>query len=265
MARTVTVKEVMWRISVQLQDTVPQFTRWPERETVMWLDDAQMAVWKFLPLSASRIDAIKLKPGTLQSIESIAAADCKPGDGSTPSAPILGTQLLRLLNDMGADGLTPGNAIRLVSRDMMDAQSPTWRTVARSPVECFMFDPDTPRYFEVTPGVPASPERWVRIAYTAQPAKIPNTGGMGTELYKIGDANTTLISVHDENVDDLVNYVCARAFMRNSQNAGDPNKVAMYSGLFLNSLNAKVAAVTGNNPNLKTLPFAPQPVGQAGS
>ena len=165
-----------------------------------------------------------------------------------------------------ADGLTPGNAIRLVSRDMMDAQSPTWRTVERSPVECFMFDPDTPRYFEVTPGVPVGPAvRWVRIAYTAQPAKIPNTGTVGGELYKIDGANTTLISVHDENVDDLVNYVCARAFMRNSQNAGDPNKVAMYSGLFLNSLNAKVAAVTGSNPNLKQLPFAPTPIGQAGS
>ena len=28
-------------------------------------------------------------------------------------------------------------------------------------------------------------------------------------------------------------------------------------------MNAKVAAITGNNPNLRTLPFAPQPVGQA--
>ena len=264
MARTVTVKEVMWRISVQLQDTVPQFTRWPERETVMWLDDAQMAVWKFLPLSASRIDAIKLKPGTLQSIESIAAADCKPGDGSTPSAPILGTQLLRLLNDMGADGLTPGNAIRLVSRDMMDAQSPTWRTVARSPVECFMFDPDTPRYFEVTPGVPVGPAvRWVRIAYTAQPVAIPNTGTEGSEIYKIDGGNTTKLSIADEHIDDIVNYMAARAHLKNAQQSDGDAKFPAFVSLFVNSINAKVTAMTGNNPNLKRLPFAPEPIGAA--
>lgn len=266
MARTTTVREVLYRVSVLQQDLVPQFQRWPEAQTVMWLDDAQMAVWKFLPLSASRVDAIKLKPGTLQSIESIAVADCKPSVGGAPTTPVLGTQLLHLVNNMGADGVTPGRAIRLTSRELMDGQSPDWHTVTRPLVDCFMFEPETPRHFYVTPGVPADVPVWVRAAYTAQPAKIPNTGTPGSELYKWeGGTSTTLISIGDEHIDDLVNYVMARSWMRNSQNAGDPQKAASFGGAFLNSLNSKVAAITGNNPNLKKLPFAPDPVGQAGS
>lgn len=263
MARTALVRDVLWRVSVLLQDMVPQFQRWPERETVLWLDDAQMAVWKFLPLSASRIDTIKLKPGTLQSIESIAAADCKPGDGSTPTAAVLGTQFLRMLNNMGADGLTLGKAIRLTSREMMDAQNPDWHTVSRGFVESFMYDPDTPRYFWVTPG--NTGYSWARVAYTAQPTKTPNTGTPGSEIYKYDGTNALTISIGDEHVDDIVNYIVARAFMRNSQNAGDSQKVAQFAGLFLQSINSKVAAITGNNPNLQKLPFAPEPIGQAGS
>ncbi len=263
MARTVTVREVLYRVSVLQQDLVPQFQRWPEAQTVMWLDDAQMAVWKFLPLSASRIDAIKLRAGTLQSIESIAPAECKAGYGSVPTTPIFGTQLLHLLNNMGVDGMTPGRAIRLTSRELMDSQNADWHTVAKSVVDCFMFEPETPRHFLVTPGVTGS--LWVRAAYTAQPAKIPNTGTFGAPKYAWDGADNTLISIGDEHVDDLVNYVMARSWMRNSQNAGDPQKVAQFSGLFLQSINSKVAAITGNNPNLKKLPFAPEPVGQAGS
>ena len=54
---------------------------------------------------ASRVDALKLKPDTLQSIETIVATDCKPGDGTTPMQPIFGMQFIRLVNNMGADGL----------------------------------------------------------------------------------------------------------------------------------------------------------------
>ena len=266
MARTTTVREVLYRVSVLQQDLVPQFQRWPEAQTVMWLDDAQMAIWKYLPLSASRVDSVKLKPGTLQSIENIAAADCKLLDGTSPATPVLGTQVLRVVNNMGANGVTPGRAVRLTSRELMDEQSPEWHTVAKQVVDSFMYDPDTPRHFFVTPGVGTAAPVWVRVAYTAQPAKIPNTGTVGGELYKWeGGNNATLISVGDEHIDDLVNYVMARSWMRNSQNAGDPQKAGAFAGLFLQSINSKVAAITGNSPNLKKLPFAPEPVGQAGS
>jgi hypothetical protein len=262
-ASTITVKEALWRAGVILQDVSPQFVRHPESELVTWLDDAQLALFKFLPSSGSRVDVIKLKPGTRQSIESIAAADCKPGDGSTPAAAILGLQLLDLVRNMGADGLTPGKSIRPVPRQIMDDQTPTWHQILGPVVTQFTYDPSTPRYFYVSPGVPAATSVWVEAAYTAQPARIPNTGAAGAELYKFDGASTVKLSVADEFIEDVVNYTVARAYMKNAQYAGNDGKAGTFASLFLNSLNAKVAAQTGSNPNLKFLPFAPEPLGTA--
>jgi hypothetical protein len=71
-----------------------------------------------------------------------------------------------------------------------------------------------------------------------------------------------LIQVRDEFIDDLVNYVVARANMKDAEWA-DANKAQFFQSMFLGSLNAKVAAITGSNPNLKRLPFAPEPIGAA--
>lgn len=263
MAATILVREALWRVSSLLQDIDPQFTRHPEGELVHWLNDAQMAVAKFLPMAASRLDTIKLKVGSRQSIETIAAADCKPGDGTTPAVPILGMQLLELTRNMGADGLTPGKTIRVVPRKTLDAQSRNWHNVAGPVVDQFTHDPRLPRYFYVSPAVPATPAVWAEVAYYAQPIPIPNTGTPGAELYAYAGASTTKLSIADEHLDDLVNYVAARAYMKNSQAAGHDAKAAMFTGLFVNSLNGAAAARTGVNPNLKRLPFAPEPTGAA--
>ena len=94
MASTVLVKDVLWRVAILLQDTVPQFQRQPETELVRWLDDAQMAIVKFMPALCSRIDSVLLQPGTRQSIAAIPTTSVIPGDGSTPGATVYGTQLL---------------------------------------------------------------------------------------------------------------------------------------------------------------------------
>ena len=262
MAGTIKVKDAIWRISSLLQDVSPQFMRWPEMEIVNWLNDAQLAISKFLPAANSRVDSIKLRPGTMQSIESIAALDCKPGDGSVPASAILGTQVLDVLCNMGSDGETPGNSIRLVSdgREVLDSQKPNWNSITGDHVKSYMFDPRFPRYFTVFPGVI---DGWARVAYVAQPAFIPNTGIPGAELYLVDGASTALVSVSDEHIDDLVNYVCARAFMKNAQFAANSPNAQAYTAMFINSINSKVSALTGNNPNLQRLPFAPDPIGQA--
>jgi hypothetical protein len=260
MVATVLVKEVLGRVAALLQDTQPQFQRQPEREEIDWLNDAQVAITKFLPAACSRIDSVKFKAGTLQSIEVIAAADCKPGDGSTPTVPIYGTQVLDLLCNMGADGLTPGKAIRLTERNTLDSQRPMWHTLTGTAVDSWMFDPRNPRYLLITPGLAAP--AWVRMSLTAQPLKIPAGGAPGAEIYGMSGSSTTTISIADEHVDDLTNYIVARANMRETE-WSDATKATTFAQMFLSSLNAKVAAITGNNPNLQQLPFAPDPIGRA--
>jgi hypothetical protein len=265
MAGTILVRECLRRASKLLGDISPQFQRHPEQELVDFLNDAALAIVKFLPSSASRVDAIKLKPGTRQSIETIAAIDCKPGDGSTPAAPVLGMTVLGgAMRNMGADGATPGRVIRITDRKILDAQDPDWHLAARAGtvVKSMMFDPLTPRYFYVTPPVHASTAVWIELPYNAQPVKVPNTGTPGSEAYLADGGSTVVIPISDEYIDDLTNYVVARANMKETEWA-DANKATYFAGLFLNSLNGKVTALTGTNPNLKRLPFAPEPVGAA--
>jgi hypothetical protein len=262
MAGTQLVKDVLGRVCVLLQDIATQYQRWPEHELVDWLNDAQVAVTKYLPAACSRIDSIRLKPGTLQTIEAIAPAYCIPGDGSTSTSTVLGTQFLRLICNMGPDGLTPGKATRVVVWDILDSQSPDWHTVAKTAVDSYTYDPLTPRHFQVTPGVHASTPVWVRAAFIAQPTRIPNTGTIGAPAYAASGTSTQAISISDEYVDDLVNYVVARANMKDVEWA-DGNKAQAFAGMFMSSLNAKIAVITGTNPNLKQLPFAPAPLAQA--
>lgn len=261
MIATALVKDVLWRAASLLQDTTPQYERNPEAELIDWFNDAQIAITKFLPAACSRIDAIKLKANsTLQSIESIAATDCMPGDGSTPTVPVIGNMMIDILCNMGTNGLTPGKSIRLTERNVLDSQSPLWHANSGTAVSSWMFDPRFPRQFLITPALTAPV--WVRAGFTAQPLKIPNGGAPGAEIYAKSGASTQTITVSDEHVDDITNYLVARSNMRKTEWA-DTNKATVFSQMFLGSLNAKVMAITGNNPNLTQLPFAPEPIGRA--
>lgn len=264
MAGTITVREVLRQASVLLQDSDPQFTRHIETELVDWLNDAQRAIYKFLPAACSRIDAIKLVPGTLQSISAIPAASCKPGDGSVLDQPVIGAVLLDVICNMGSDGLTQGRSIRPITdgRETLDALNRDWQKERGSVLKSFLYDPRTPRYFHVTPGVADMTDVWVRLAYVAMPLPIANTGTPAVPVYHTAGADTTKISVHDEHSDDLVNYICARALMKNAQYASSTN-AAGFAAMFTGSINAKAQAIMGYNPNLKHLPFAPSPIGAA--
>lgn len=261
-AGTILVRDAIWRYSALVGDYDPQYQMWPEVETVNWFNDAALAINKFVPSACSRVDAIKLRAGTFQSIEAVAAADCKPGDGTTPSAVIRGTLVLDVICNMGSDGLTPGKAIRMIprAREALDTETPLWHTLTSGTIDQWLFDPRTPRVFYVSKGVTGTV--WARVAYNAQPIPIPAGGEPGAELYLVGGSNTATIPVSDEHIDDLVNYAVARAKMK-AKDYGDNAGAQVYGALFVNSINAKVAAVTGSNPNLKQLPFAPTPLGQA--
>jgi hypothetical protein len=263
MAATVLVREVLRRVSILLNDSQDQFSSWPETDLVRWLDDAQLATVSFLPLAGSAVYAMRLERGvTLQSIERLIPARVKTAAGATPAADVLGMKLLEVVNNMGADGETPGDAIRIIDSERLDTRTPNWRTVRGTKVRSYTFDPQVPMHFEVTPAPPADSDLWVRIKMVAQPAKIPNTGTPGNELYRWDSGNTTPISVHDEHLDLLVNYVVARANLEAVEWAS-PTKAADFTNRWAQDMNTKVQVATGYNPNLSRLPFAPQPLAAA--
>lgn len=250
---TTLVKDLFFRASSQLQDLSPQFTRWTQREFVDALNDGQKAIAKYMPWSCSRVDSLKLKAGSKQSIEAIAANSIIPGDGST-AVFVSGTMLQSVVRNMGANGSTPGRSVRVVDREILDVNSPDWHSTTGTPVAGFVFDPRNPKIFYVTPAVPAAADWWVEASYLADPVVVPHAAE-GT--YGKDGASTVTISVDDKYVDDLMGYILARAFLKDAEYASNPALASSYTTLFTASINAQAAAVTGVNPNLQSLPFNP--------
>lgn len=251
MASTTLVRKLLERLSVQLNDSDPQFVRWTQRELLNSVNDARRAVAKYIPGSFARVDAFKLKPGTKQSIEHILAVDIKPGDGSAATN-VEGTFLQSLIRNMGADGLTPGKAIRLIDRDNLDITDPDWHTKLRSPVTGLIFDPRTPKVFYVVPGVPVNVSCWVEGSILVGPVDIPDAADYG-----MNGTDTTTLGIDDKHVDDVFNYAMARAYMKDAEYAADGGNVQLHTSLFTGSINAQAVALHGVNPNLRSLPMSP--------
>lgn len=259
MASTILVKDVLWQIGVLMVDTDPQFYRFKEFDIVEFLSDGQEAICTILPTACTRIDAIRLKAGTRQSIGTILAADCLTAAGTSPSGPIYGKQLIGgVMRNMGTTGTTPGQAVRLVERDVKDAANPNWHAAAAGTVvREFVYDSSTPRDFYVSPPVPAG-RLWVEFPYAASPRRITNTGTEGSPRYLKAGTATDVLEVDDEWSDALKDYVCARLHLTESKYT-DRNKYPVHAARFLAFLNAKTAAMTGKNPNLTVLPGVQPP------
>lgn len=244
MAAPTKVKDILFAVSTQLQDVDPQFERYTQRELVTWLNEGQKAIAKYVPSSCSRVDAIKLVPGTKQQITKVLAANIKPGDGST-AKDLYGIALTSLIRNMGSDGATPGRAIRVLDRETLDSFTPNWHTQTGDYIEGFIYDPRTPQVFYVTPGVKSAANLWVEAQLIANPDEVPVNGSYGMD-----GSDTTPISIDEQNTDDLTNYILARAYMKDSESSN----VAMasaYGQQFVSSINSQAAAITGVNPNLR--------------
>jgi hypothetical protein len=259
-AATVTVREVFRQASALLQDTDPQFARSPERQMVDFLNEGALFISSLLPMANSRIDTIRVKPGSLQSIETVAQADVIPGDGVPLTQPLRGIQVLRAICNMGSDGLTPGRTIRVVPAEIKDAMNLFWRTPGAPEIDQICIDPNTPKYFEFSPAL--SVPVWVRMAWTVQPTPVPYTGTPLAPQYGVNGTDNLAIPLGDEYATVLTNWIVARSNMRDTEWA-DRNKGDYFAQQVVSWLNAKVTATAGANPNLETLPFQPQPLGQA--
>lgn len=250
MASNTLVRDALWQVSDQLQDTAPQFRRHKQDAMVHALNDAQRVIAKFLPSSCSRVDAIKLVPGTKQSIEFVPAASIKPGDG-TAAVDRRGNRLLASpIRNMGADGETPGRAVRAVERVVLDQSDPNWHTSKAKVVTQIVYDPQFPKVFYVCPGVTDAADVWIEIPWLPDPIEIPLAGN-----YAVGGGSTLKLSVDDKFKDDAVNYVIARLHMIDSEVEGSAVLAAGYSQLFVSSINTQSVAMGLPDPKLRALPI----------
>ncbi|MDO8310527.1 MAG: hypothetical protein Q7T25_01160, partial [Sideroxyarcus sp.] len=109
---TISIASLLLRAGDLLQDVTN--IRWTQDELLRWLNDGQRAIVLERPEATAVNTSVLLVAGTKQTL------------------PALGLRLLDLPRNMGVGGSTPGRAIRLVQREVLDAQLPDWHSMTAS-------------------------------------------------------------------------------------------------------------------------------------
>jgi hypothetical protein len=162
----VSVQSVIDRVQTTLQDTTG--VRWPVvGELVLWINDAQREIALLKPDASAKNTTITLVEGTKQDI---------PSDGN---------RLLRAVRNMSAaSGGTGKRSVRLVQREVLDAQTPDWHdplvsgdAAHTNVVKHYIYDEQNPRNFYVYPGVSGS--AYLEIIYSANPSTVGQGDSLG--------------------------------------------------------------------------------------
>lgn len=223
---TTTIQSLIDKARLQLIDE--DGTRWTDDELLSWLADGERAIVGMIP-SASAVAVVKpLEIGTRQSL------------------PEGGYQLLSVKRNMDDDEITPGRAVRIASREIMDAFNPAWHEdTTAATVQHYMFDPQDPRSFYVYP--PNNGTGKLEIVYSVYPAD-------KTSLDET-------IEVHDIYQTALLNYILYRAHQKDGDFAAGMAVAMNYLQLFMQSVGATEAGSLTNNPNLELGAFDPSTKG----
>ena len=218
----VSVQSVIDRVQATLQDTTG--VRWPVvGELVLWINDAQREIAYLKPDASAKNTTITLAEGTKQEI---------PSDGN---------RLLRAVRNMSAaSGGTGARVVRLVQREVLDAQTPSWHdpTVTGDAahtniVKHYIYDEQNPRNFYVYPGVSGS--AYLEIIYSAN----PSTVGQGDNL-----------DIPDIYANAVMNYVLYMAYMKDADYAGNQQRAASHFQIFTVSITGKGQVDALTSPNV---------------
>jgi len=162
---TVLASAILAQVDTVLLDTAK--TRWPDTEKLEYLNDGQRQLVIYKPDAFVVNDAYSLVAGTKQNIPDGTNAFQNP----TPTTLDEGVALIRVIRNMGTDGLTPGAVISPVGADFLDNYNPDWHTESQvATVNNYLFDDYDPTRFYVTP--PNDGTGYVEVAYSAVPIDV---------------------------------------------------------------------------------------------
>lgn len=218
---TITASSVIRRAVETLQDSTS--VRWPVAELVRYLNDGQREIVLYRPDAMVTSATVTCVAGTKQSL------------------PALGSKLIEVIRNAAATSAK--KAIRMINREILDAQTPGWHNLTGSvDILHFMYDPRDPRVFYVYP--PATTAAQVDIVYSSYPADItePADGSLYTAV-------TGNISVPDIYGNVLGDYILYRAYTKDSEYAGNAGRAQAHYTAFANALGIEIKGTTGVAPN----------------
>lgn len=213
---------ILDRAQSQLLDkTGERFTR---TELLGWLNDGQRQIGSLDPIAVSVVTNLTCVEGTRQTL------------------PTTAWMLLDVYRNMGS-GSTPGRAVRIASKRIMDAFDPDWHDAdPDSQIDHFIYDKQDPATFWVYP--PSDGTTVLQVNY----ARVPPTL-----------AETDPITLEDNYTMALLDYVMWRAVEKQHGPGGAPSPLASkYWDAFVAGVAARGKAETDNSPN-QTLAVQPNP------
>ena len=217
-------QQIIRRCVETLQDTTS--IRWPVAELVRYLNDGQREVVLYRPDAMVTNATVTCVAGTKQTL------------------PANGAKLIEVIRNARAAGTK--RAVRMVNREILDAQMPGWHTLAGvDDVLHFMYDPRDPRVFYVYP--PATTNTQLDIVYAAYPTDIVEPADGATYTAVTGN-----ISLPDIYGNVLQDYILYRAYTKDSEYAGNAQRAQAHYAAFANALGIEIKA---------TVAVAPNPVG----
>jgi len=219
---SIAAQAIIRRVVDTLQDATS--VRWAVAELVRYLNDGQREVVLQRPDAVSKTIAFMCAPGSRQSL---------PRDGA---------KLLDIPRNLAS--MSTKRSLRIVSRDLLDAQIPGWRSSTGSvDIIHFIYDPREPRVFHVYP--PATSSAQLEIIYAAFPTDIDEPASNATYTAVEGD-----ISLPDIFANALQNYILYRAYDKDSEFAGNSQRAQAHYALFASALSIEVSSTVGAGPKL---------------
>lgn len=221
-------KEVFTRVQLILQDKTA--VRWSIRELRLWANDGLREIVSMKPSANPRTVILSLAAGTKQEI---------------PNSAIALIRVIRNMSNATTNAIGRA-AIITVPREVMDSQSPDWHDPDVYPPEKrvthAVYDPEDQRHFYVWP--PNNGDGYVEALVSRYPNEIPSA----SPPEKL-DSYTSVVDLQDIYINALIDYVLYRAYLKDNDVSGNPERAMAHYTAMANSLGVKVKNELGSNPN----------------
>jgi hypothetical protein len=227
---TTLASDIVAKASIILHDTVNE--RWTTSELLDWLNMGLTQIVLLKPDANIVAAEYQMAKGVKQKLPD---GTSSYQDSQSVTLPA-GVQLLDIPMNMGTDGITPGRAIKLVDKEVLDALDPLWPQASDSSVAQYvMYDQRTPDLFYVYPPQPSTSQGYLAVIYSSIPTPC-------------ADLDSS-ISINDEYNGALVNYVLYRAYSKESDTVDGSERAVHYYNTFLDGINRHDLIMRSEDPN----------------
>lgn len=218
----VTAQTIIDKAAKQLLDL--NSLKWTRAELLSWLNDGLRQIVLMQPNATNTPGAVQLVAGTRQTL------------------PTGGWMLLGIYRNMGTTGSTPGRAVRIISRELLDAFNPNWHTATASTTTTnYIYDLQDQTAYYVYPPSPGT--NYLEINYSMQPTSLTS--------------ESQTIPMFDIYQGPLLDYILFRACTKNVEYAPGMALGQMYLATFTAATSVKEQSETKGTPELALLPRNP--------